>query len=172
MPLDFECTILLSKENIQVSSIKQSVELIINWSLQIDFGCVSRRHNRKKIHISIMAFELSSKTLGEPNESSLENSQRILRRAQFRRIFAAIFRAQRNIVRKFTRIRTIGVPKIRQNIAELSFEAKLRRKVPKSPEKPGNSSKCGSKTFGQYCTSFWRGCFYSSTSNEPNSQTK
>ena len=95
-----------------------------------------------------------------------------LRRAQFRRIFAAIFRAQRNIVRKFTRIRTIGVPKIRQNIAELSFEAKLRRKVPKSPEKPGNSSKCGSKTFGQYCTSFWRGCFYSSTSNEPNSQTK
>ena len=30
MPLEFEYTILLSKENIQVSSIKQSVELIVN----------------------------------------------------------------------------------------------------------------------------------------------
>ena len=57
------------------------------------------------------------------------------RRAHFRRIFAAIFRAQRNIVRKFARIRTIGVPKIRRNIAELSFEAKLRQKAPKSAEK-------------------------------------
>ena len=74
------------------------------------------------------------------------------RQAHFRRIFAAIFQAQRNIVRKFARIRTIGVPKIRRNIAELSFQAKLRQKAPKSPEKPGNSSKCGSKTFGQYCT--------------------
>ena len=83
MPLDFEYTILLSKENIQVSSIKQSVELIVTWSLQIDFGCVSRRHNRKKIHISIMVFKLSSKTLGEPNESSLENSQRIFETSAF-----------------------------------------------------------------------------------------
>ena len=56
------------------------------------------------------------------------------RRAHFRRIFAAIFRAQRNIVRKFARIRTIGVPKIRRNIAELSFQAKLRQKAPKSQE--------------------------------------
>ena len=30
MPFDFEYTILLSRENIQVSSIKQSVELIVN----------------------------------------------------------------------------------------------------------------------------------------------
>ena len=30
MPLDFEYTILLSKENIQVSLIKQLVELIVN----------------------------------------------------------------------------------------------------------------------------------------------
>ena len=29
MPLDFEYTILLSKENIQVSLIRQSVELIV-----------------------------------------------------------------------------------------------------------------------------------------------
>ena len=84
MPLDFEYTILLSKENIQVSSIKQSVELIVNCSLQIDFGCVSRQHNRKKIHILIMAFELnSSKTLGDSNESSLENTLRIFETSAF-----------------------------------------------------------------------------------------
>ena len=123
MPLDFEYTILLSKENIQVSSIKQSVELIVSWSLQIDFGCVSLRHNRKKIHISITAFELSSKTLGEPNESSLENSQLIFETSAFSPEFSPRYFEP-----------TEGVPKIRRHIAELSFQATFRQKAPKSHE--------------------------------------
>ena len=92
-------------------------------------GTTERRFIFRSWHLNFPQKRLENRT---KVRSKIRNE--FSRRAHFRRIFAAIFRAQRNIVRKFARIRTIGVPKIRRNIAELSFEAKLRRKALKSQE--------------------------------------
>ena len=59
----------------------------------------------------------------------------------FAQIFAVIFRAQRNIVRKFARIRTKGGLKICRNITELSYQAKFHQKALKSQEIRRNSDR-------------------------------
>ena len=69
-----------------MSSIEQLVELIVSLSLQTDFSCVSFRHNRKKIHTVFQLRRLTiarMQTLGEPGESSLENSQRTFGASEF-----------------------------------------------------------------------------------------
>ena len=45
-----------------------------------------------------------------------------------------IFREERIIVRKSTRIETIGVAKLRRKVTEITFQTKLLRKATKSQE--------------------------------------
>ena len=78
------------------------------------------------------------------DEISLENSLRIIGKSELSHENSGEVPRAANFCSKIRGVETIGVAKMRRNIAENSFQRIF-------VEKPGNSSKFVCITFAQYC---------------------